>query len=87
MTDSIIHFQFIVVVQYLIPLLLSFMIVPNQEKYRYTLGLIPAAIFIASGKYVSTSNTPSKSPLLILLTSDVPNTGHAIMRGKHGCTV
>ena len=52
---------------------------------RYTPDLLPASIYVAYGKYVSTLDTPSELPQVVILTYDAPNTDHAIIIDKHDC--
>ena len=49
---------------------------------RYTQYQLPATIYVAYGKYVSTLTTPPNSPKIILLIYDYPITEHTIMIEK-----
>ena len=59
---------------------------PRPDKIsRYTPDLLPASIYVAYGKYVSTLDTPSELPQVVILTYDAPNTDHAINTDKPIC--
>ena len=51
---------------------------PNKRSH-YTSEPLPAEMYVAPGKYVSTLTTPSDSPQFILLNRDYNNTHHTIM--------
>ena len=54
------------------------------QKIHYTPDLLPDAIYVTSGNYVSNFNTPSESPQVIIINHDSPETDHIIMIDKHG---
>ena len=53
---------------------------------RYNSDPLPDAIYVISGKYVSTLTNPSESPQVIVLNYDDTNTHHEITSDKpcHG---
>ena len=60
-----------------LPPITIFDITHLDKRPRYTPDLLPSDIYIASEKSMSTLNTPSDSPQLLVLTSDYPNHCHA----------
>ena len=56
-----------------------------DKRARYTPDLLPAVIYVASEKYVSTLTTPSDSPQLLLLNPDYPNPLHSMKKYEPYC--
>ena len=52
--------------------------IPNKI-YFCTPDLIPADIYVASGNYISTLDTPSDYPQVVLVSSDSNSTYHTII--------
>ena len=55
--------------------------IPNKI-YFCTPDLIPADIYVASGNYISTLDTPSDYPQVVLVSSDSTSTYHTIILYK-----